>query len=185
MLEYASSKVSRLRPTMGGCVRYLVVLTAVLSCTQTAGAAPPFGGNVCGLLTAKQVTAISGVTANCKNEPPLSGPGQGSKQYTGNWAGVTTKSPALQVTVVKYTDPGVLKLAVHNLKQGLPGGAPKKVTGIGDAAYEAKGAPDTGPGIHVAIGKYIAYINLATVGGPPLSPSLLEPIAKDVVAKLS
>ena len=168
---------------MGSCVRYVVVVAAVLSCTQTAGAALRFGGNVCGLLTAKQATAISGVTAKCTNEAPL--PGPGSNQYTGNWAGVTTKSPALQVTVVKYTDPGVLKLAVHNLKQGLPGGTPKKVTGIGDAAFEAKGPPDTGPGIHVAIGTYIAYINLATVGGPPLSPSLLEPIAKDIVAKLS
>jgi hypothetical protein len=170
---------------MRACVRYVVVVAAVLSCTQTAGAALRFGGNVCGLLTAKQVTAISGVTAKCKNEAPLPGPLPGSTQYAGNWAGVTTKSPALQVTVVKYPDPGMLKLAVHNLKQGLPGGTPKKVTGIGDAAYEAKGPPDTGPGINVAIGKYIAYINLATVGGPQLSPSLLEPIAKDVVAKLS
>jgi hypothetical protein len=98
---------------------------------------------------------------------------------------VTPKSPGLQVTVVHYTDPGFLKLADHNLKQGLPGGTPKKVVGIGDAAYEAKGPPSTGPGIHVAIGNYIAYINLSQVGGPPLAPSLLHPIAKDVVAKLS
>ena len=170
---------------MRGCIRSVVVVAVVLACTQTAGAAPTFGGNVCGLLTAKQVTAISGVTGKCKNEAPLSGPLPGSKQYTGNWAGATARSPALQVTVVRYTDAGALKLALQNLKQGLPGGTPKKVTGIGDAAYEAKGPPGTGSGIHVAIGKYIAYINLATVGGSPLSPSLLEPIAKDVVAKLS
>ena len=160
----------------------MVVLAAVLATAPVAGAAQAFKGNVCGLLTAKQVTAIQGVTAACKNAAPL--PGPGSKQYTGNWAGATPKSPGLQVTVVHYTDPGVLQLAVHNLKQGLPGGTPTKVTGIGDAAYEAKGPAGNGPGIHVAIGKYIAYINL-TQGGPALSPSVLEPIAKDVVAKLT
>jgi hypothetical protein len=167
---------------MGVCVRYVVVVAAVLCCAQTAGAAPVFSGNVCGVLTASQVTAISGVTAKCKNEAPL--PAPGGKQYVGDWAGLTTKSPSLQVTVVKYTDRGALQLAVHNLKQGLPVGTPKKVAGIGDAAYEAKGPPNTGPGIHVAIGNYVAYINLS-VRGPSVSPSLLEPIAKDVVAKLS
>jgi hypothetical protein len=167
---------------MRGRVRYAVVVAALLCCAQTAGAAPVFSGNVCGLLTAKQVTAISGVTAKCKNEAPI--PALGGKQYVGDWAGLMATSPSLQVTVVKYADPGALQLAVHNLKQGLSGGTPKKVTGIGDAAYEAKGPPDAGPGIHVAIGKYIAYINLS-VRGPSSSPTLLEPIAKDVVAKLS
>jgi hypothetical protein len=162
-------------------VRQLIVLLATLAVASPAAARPAaFNGNVCGLLTANQVTAISGVTAKCKNDAPL--PGPGSKQYTGNWAGVTTKSPTLQVTVVKYTDPSVLQLAVHNLKQGLPGGTPKKVTGIGDAAYEAKGASEAG--IHVAVGKYIAYISLGEIGKTP-SPALIEPVAKDVAAKLS
>jgi hypothetical protein len=164
-------------------VRQLVVVLAMLAAASPASArSAAFSGNVCALLTAKQVTAISGVTAKCKNAAPL--PGPGSKQYTGNWAGATTRSPTLQVTVVHYIDPGALQLAVHNLKQGLPGGTPKKVAGIGDGAYEAKGVGN-GPGIHVAIGKYIAYINASSVGGPPLLPSVLEPIAKDVVAKLS
>jgi hypothetical protein len=167
---------------VGGRVRYTVVLAALLAAAPAAGAAPAFKGNVCGLLTAKQVTAIPGVTSSCKNAAPL--PALGGKQYTGNWAGATTKSPTLQVTVVAYSDPGALQLAVHNLKQGLPGGTPKKVTGIGDGAYEAKGVGN-GPGIHVAIGKDIAYINVSYVGGPQLAPSVLEPIAKDVVAKLS
>jgi hypothetical protein len=166
-----------------GYAPYGVAIAAVLITASAAAAPPTFKGNVCALLTAKQVTAISGVTAKCKNVPPL--PGPGSTQYVGNWAGVTSKSPALQVTVVKYTDPGVLQLAVHNLKQGLSGGTPTKVAGIGDAAFEAKGTASAGPGIHGAIGKYIAYISLSTVGGAALSPTLLEPVAKDVVAKLS
>ncbi len=158
-----------------------MVLLATLAVAAPAAARPaPFSGDVCGLLTAKQVTVISGVTGQCKNDTPL--PGPGSEQYTSNWAGVTKKSPALQVTVVKYTDPGVLQLAVHNLKQGLSGGTPTKVTGIGDAAYEAKGAFEAG--IHVAVGKYIAYISLSEIGKTP-SLALIEPVAKDVAAKLS
>ena len=95
--------------------------------------------------------------------------------------GLTPKSPTVQVTVAVYTDSGALKLAKQNLKQGLPG-PPKKVSGIGSAAYEAKGALSAG--IHVAVGKYIAYISLNTIGTPPKSATVLEPLAKAVAAHL-
>jgi hypothetical protein len=164
----------------GGIFRLIVVPVAVLVATASASASPAFKGNVCALLTAKQVTAINGVTARCKNKPTL--PGLGSKIYEGDWMGATSKSPTLQVTLAVYSDSGALKLADHNLEQGLPGGTPQKVTGIGDAAYEAKGAFEAG--IHVAVGKYIAYISLGEIGKTP-SPALIEPVAKDVAAKLS
>ena len=167
---------------MGGRVRFVVVLAAVLVTAPVAGAAPAFKGNVCGLLTAKQVAAIPGVTSSCKNAPPL--PALGGKQYEGDWAGVGPKSPTLQVTIGAYSDSGALQLAVHNLKQGFSGGTPKKVAGIGDAAYEAKGN-GLGPGIHVAIGKYIAYISATSIGAPKPTLAELEPIAKHVVATLS
>jgi hypothetical protein len=167
---------------MGGHARYVVVLAAVLAMAPVAGAAPVFKGNVCGLLTAKQVAAIPGVTSSCKNAAPL--PALGGKQYEGDWAGVTPKSPTLQVTIGAYSDPTALQLAVHNLKQGFSGGTPMKVAGIGNAAYEAKGN-GFGPGIHVAIGKYIAYISATSIGAPKPTLAQLEPIAKDVAAKLS
>jgi hypothetical protein len=162
----------------------VVVLAAALVAVSIAGAAPVFKGNVCGLLTAKQVTAVPGLTSSCKNQAPLPGPLPGSKEWTGNWAGVTPKSTTLQVTVAKFTDPGSLQMAVHNLKQGLPGGTPKKVTGIGDGAYEAKGS-GFGPGLNVAVGNYVAYLVLSSTGDPKPTLAQLEPIAKDVVAKLS
>jgi hypothetical protein len=149
-----------------------------------AGAAPAFKGNVCGLLTAKQVTAVPGLTSACKNAAPLPGPLPGSKEWTGNWSGTTPKSPTLQVTVVKFADPGTLQLAVHNLKQGMSGGTPKKVVGIGNAAYEAKGN-GFGPDINVAIGNYVAYLALSSIGTPKPTLAEIEPIAKDVVASLS
>ena len=145
-----------------------------------AAATPASKVDVCGLLTAKQVTAIAGVSAKCKNLAAQ--PGPGSTLYVGNWAGLTPKSATLQVTVAVYSDPGVLHLAVHNLKQGLPGGVPKPVAGIGTAAYEATGA--MAAGIHVAVGNDVLYITMTDVGAPPKSAAVVEPVAKDVVAKL-
>jgi hypothetical protein len=145
-----------------------------------AGAAPAFNGNVCGLLTAKQATAISGVSSKCTNAKPSQG--LGSKIYIGNWSGLKPTSPTLQVTIAVYGDAGALQLATRNLKQGLPGGPPKKVSGIGEAAYEATGA--MGAGIHVAVGKNIAYISLSTPGTTPKSAAVVEPVAKAVAARL-
>ena len=162
----------------------MVVLVAVLVTAPIAGAAPVFSGNVCGLLTAKQVAGIPGVASSCKNAAPLPGPLPGSKEWTGNWAGTTPRSATLQVTIVKFADSGTLQLAVHNLKQGFSGGTPKKVAGIGYAAYEAKGN-GLGPGINAAIGNYIAYLSATSIDAPKPTLAELEPIAKDVVAKLS
>ena len=152
---------------------------AALATASAAGAAPGFKGNVCAMVPARQVTAIAGVSSKCTNAKPSQGPG--SRIYVGNWPGQTPKSPTVQVTVAVYTDTGALQLAKQNLKQGLPG-PPKKVAGIGSAAYEAKGALSVG--IHVSVGKYIVYINLNTIGTPPKSATALEPLAKAVAARL-
>ena len=53
---------------------------------------------------------------------------------------------------------------------------------IGSAAYEGKGALSAG--IHVSVGKYIAYISLNTIGTPPKSAAVIEPLAKAVAARL-
>ncbi len=160
-------------------LRLAVLVVAALATASAAGAAPGFKGNVCGMVSAKQVTAIAGVSSKCTSAKPSQGPG--STIYVGNWAGLTPKSPTVQVTVAVYTDTGALQMAKQNLKQGLPG-PPKKVAGIGSAAYEAKGALSVG--IHVAVGKYIAYISLNTIGTPPKSATVLEPLAKAVAARL-
>ena len=159
--------------------RLTLPVVAALATASAAGAAPGFNGNVCAMVPTKQVTAIAGVSSKCTNAKPSQGPG--STIYVGNWAGLTPKSPTVQVTVAVYTDTGALQLAKQNLKQGLPG-PPKKVAGIGSAAYEAKGALSVG--IHVAVGKYIAYISLNTIGTPPKSATVLEPLAKAVATRL-
>ena len=98
--------------------------------------------------------------------------GPGSTIYVGNWAGLTAKSPTVQVTVALYSDTGAFQLAEQNLKQGLPG-PPKKVAGIGSAAYEAKGALSVG--IHFAVGKYIVFVSLNTIGRRRSRPPCSSP----------
>ena len=155
-----------------------VVLGALVT-ASVAGAVPVFKGNVAGWSPPSRPPRSPVCRRNAPAPTPLQGPG--STIYVGNWAGLSKTSPTLQVTVAVYTDPGALKLARQNLKQGLPG-PPKKVAGIGSAAYEAKGALSAG--IHVAVGKYVAYITLATTGAPPKSATVLEPLAKAVAARL-
>jgi hypothetical protein len=156
-----------------------VSLLAALATASAAGARSNFNGNVCRLASAKQVTAIAGVSSNCTNARPSKGPG--STIYAGDWAGKTSRSPRVQVTVAFYTDLGVLQLAKSNLKQGLPG-KPRKVAGIGSAAYEATGGLSTG--IHFNVGKYVVYLTLNAVGKPPRSTPPLEALAKAIAARL-
>jgi hypothetical protein len=157
------------------------VAVLVVLVTSAPGAAKGgFAGNVCALLTAKQASS-TGATAACKNAAPL--PGPGSTDYTANWAGTTTTSPSLQVTVASYSDTGLLALARKNLKQGL-NGPPVKVTvkGLG-VIYEAKGAAASG--LHFATGKYVVYIVLGSLKTPPNAPSSLVPLAMAVKAGLA
>jgi hypothetical protein len=164
----------------GGIVRLSFVVAAVLVVSAPAAASPKFNGNVCALLTPAQVTAITGVSAKCNNQPPL--PGMGAKTYVGDWAALMPKGPTLQVTVSVYSNPGWLAKAIHNLEQGM-NGPPKKVTGIGLGAYEATGSYAVG--IHTYVGKNLIYISLSEVGKTPSSPALIAGVTKDVVAKLS
>jgi hypothetical protein len=61
----------------------------------------------------------------------------GGKDYVGTWEGPPTTS--LEITIESLTDKGMLGLARSNLKQRLVGPS-KSAAGIGDKAYESKGA---------------------------------------------
>ena len=159
--------------------RLTLAVFVVLALAEPAEARSNFNRNVCTLLSAKQVTAVPGVSTNCTNAKPSRG--LGATNYIGNWAGKTPRSARLQVTVSLYTDTGALQLARRNLKQGLPG-PPRKVAGIGSAAYEAIGALSSG--VHFATGKYVVYVSLNTIGSPPRSTVSIEGIAKAIASKL-
>ena len=152
---------------------------AALVLAAPASARPAFAGKVCGLVPAKQIAAVPALSLNCTNARPSKGPG--STLYLGNWAGKTARSPRLQVTIVLYTDSGALQLAQRNLAQGLPG-TPKKVAGIGTAAYVGVGGSSAG--IHFSLGKYIAYVILNTRGPSSRSTGSVDALAKAVAARL-
>ena len=101
--------------------------------------------------------------------------------YGGNWAGKTARSPRLQVTVSVYSDRGLLKVAKRNLNQGLVG-APKKVTGIGGAAFAAAGA--SAAEIHFAVGKDVIAVVVTTIGKPPRVTPALKALAAAIAANL-
>jgi hypothetical protein len=158
----------------------IVALLAALAAAATAGARSSFTGNVCGLVSARQIATIPGLSSRCTTTRPSRGPG--STIFTGNWAGKTPSSPHLQVTIAAYADQGALQLAKRNLKQGFPGGAPRKVPGIGSAAYEATGAGAIG--LHLSVGKYVAYLILTGGSNPRRSSASLETLAKSIAARL-
>ena len=159
-----------------------VALGALVLATSASAQTASFTGNVCKFVPTAKVTAIPGVSAKCAETPAALG--LGSKIYVGDWAGKSAKSPTVQVTISHYTDSGALQLATRNLKQGLPGGTPKALTGIGAKAYEATAAFSTG--IHFLVGKYIVYLSVNDIGKNPTvaERTPFEALAKAVAAKL-
>ena len=158
-----------------------VAAIAGLVLTSAANARPVFDGKVCGLLTTKQIATVPGLSPACTNARPTKG--LGSTLYEGNWPGKTPTSPILQITIARYTDSGALQLGKRNLPQGLPGGLPKKVAGIGAGAYEAIGASSVG--IHFTVGSYIGYASLNTRGTASRSlETTLERLARAAAARL-
>lgn len=155
---------------------FVAVAIIVATAAAPAAAGPSFAGNVCRLVTTRQIAAIPGVSTRCTNMRPAQGPG--STIHVGHWAGKTPGSPGLQVTVTSYADQGALQLAKRNLGQGLPG-TPKRVSGIGAAAYEATGTGSSA--IRFAVGKYVVYV-IATPAPRSLRP--LEALARAVAAGL-
>jgi hypothetical protein len=156
----------------------VVVSFALLAGAAAASAAAPsFSGNVCRLLTAAQMTAVKGLSSRCANGKPA--PAPGGRNYIGNWAAKSGTTPTLQVTVSKYTDSGWLARAKSNLKQGLVA-TPKKVAGIGSAAYEAAG-PSSAE-VRFVKGKDIVDVVFSARARPSLAP--VEKLAKTIAGEL-
>lgn len=161
--------------------RLITVLALASLAAATSAAARPtsFAGNVCRLLTAKQVAAVQGVAPKCTNAAPM--PGPGAKIFSASWPGKTPRSSTLQVTISAYADKGLLARAKQNLDQGLPG-PPRKVAGFGGGAYEAFGAGSAA--MHFAVGKDVVVVILTSVARSARTTSELQAVAKAVAARV-
>ena len=173
------SEPTGMRSTLGTRLcRLSVVLSALAICGSAGAHSAAFKGNVCKFVPAKAIASVPGITSACTEQAPLTAPG--GTDYVGTWKG-STPTTSLQITISVFNDPDWLGRARSNLKQGLLA-TPKKVAGIGDAAYEAKNF--AGVEIKTDVGKYIAIVVLSSVKDPPKSPAMIVPLTKAVVAAL-
>ncbi len=145
----------------------------------TANAGGSFTGNVCGLLTAKQVATVV-AAGKCTREPKVSL--AGAADYHGYW-GANPASPKLPYLSFQInTGPSAyMQRAKTTLPQAvLIAGPPVKATGIGSLAYEAAGP--TREAVSFLAGEYICTI----VVQKPKTKSLaaLNKVARVVAAKL-
>lgn len=157
--------------------RALVALAvAAVVAAPAAYASRAFSGNPCSLVTGKQLAAF-GISGSCK-PTTLSGPGFTASTAIWN----LTSTPHLSVGVHTYASASgpAWDIAMKTLKL-LPGGQGRKVSGIGNVAYETGGGSAIAA-INFVVGKQIVNVNLHAKGAVSLNQ--LDALAKSVAAKL-
>lgn len=163
----------------------LTVVLASLSAAVVAGGAPTasgkadarvaFSGDVCSMLTLKQVASVNVTPLKCTTQKPIKG--SGSTTYYGNWGG-TGLAPHLAVSIVAYTDATAFQRAKMFLGQ-FPGA--KKVSGIGSAAYES--TVSTPYMLNFIVGKDVVDLGLQPKQ-PLKSAAAFSALAKAIAGKL-
>ncbi len=161
-------------------LRLAIVIAAVVAAGAiTPSAEAAFSGDVCGLLTAKQVATVRVTPLKCAAEKSFATPTV--TNYSGNWGETGATGPELTMTIVLYKNSNVFKVVQKNLRTGAGFGKTKKVSGIGSLAYESKSGSLAWVGF--VVGHYIVGLNLRT-SGTVKSISTLEALAKAVAGKL-
>jgi hypothetical protein len=100
------SSRSSLTIVLASAVALLVVLLPARA-TASSASAERFGGDVCGLLSAKLVATVH-APAKCTNRPTIHG--AGSTTYYGTWGSIAT-FPNLSVSVVSFQSKSALQTA--------------------------------------------------------------------------
>jgi hypothetical protein len=159
----------------------LIVFASLLLCAAAAAgpsssdARLAFSGNVCGLLTSKQVATVKVTPLKCSSQKPIKG--SGGTLYYGNWGG-TGLASHLSVSVDVHGDAAGLQQAKKFLGQ-FPHA--KKVSGIGSLAYESTaGDPAM---LNFVVGNVVVNVGLQTKQ-PLTSMAALTALGKAIAAKL-
>jgi hypothetical protein len=157
--------------SMGGVVVVGVAPTA----SANTGVRFAFSGDVCSLLTPKQVASVNVTPLKCSTQKPIKG--SGGTLYFGNWGG-TGLAPHLSVSVDAHSDAAGLQQAKGSLGH-FPNA--KKVSGIGSVAYESSsGNPAM---LNFIIGEDVVEIGLQTKQ-PLKSAAAFTALAKAIAGKL-
>ena len=153
----------------------IVIAGSTPTALAGAGARTAFSGDVCSLLTLKQVATVNVTPLKCTNQKPIKG--SGGTLYYGNWGG-TGLAPHLAVSIDAHTDATGLQQAKAALGH-FPNA--KKVSGIGSVAYESTaGNPAM---LNFIIGKDVVEIGLQTKQ-PLKSVAAFNALAKAIAGKL-
>ena len=139
-----------------------------------AGARTAFNGNVCSLLSAKQVAAVH-APSKCTHR--TSSGSAGTDNY-GTWGSATGPHLSVAVNTYQSTTSSAFKLAKKYLGE-LPNA--KKVSGVGSLAWES--SQGTVTVLNFVVGHDICNLSL-TSAQPSKSLSPVIALAKVVAAKL-
>ena len=149
-------------------------LVAAALVAPAAVARPAFTGNVCSLLSARQVAAVH-VPSKCTHD---SSTGSASTLYSGSWG--TATGPHLSITVNSFQSArsSAFQLAKKYLGQ-IPNA--KSVGGIGSLAWASRQGNATT--INFVVGHVTCQLGLITAK-PPKSLAPAIALAKAIAAKL-
>jgi hypothetical protein len=156
-----------------------VAAVAILVGVARAGVEGNFSGNVCSLLSAKQVASVVAATT-CTPEPKVAA--AGITDYHGYWGASPASSTRPYLSFqINTGNAAYLRQSRATLPQTLMiAGTPKKIAGIGSYGYEATGPTRTAIGFQA--GKYICTIVVQKAKGRSLSS--FNKLAKIVAGKL-
>jgi hypothetical protein len=147
---------------------------AVALAAPVASARTAFNGNVCSLLSAKQVAAVH-VPSKCTRRTSS---GSGVTIYVGTWGSVSGPHLSVAVDAYQSTTGSAFKLAKQYLGQ-LPNA--KKVSGVGGLAWES--SQGTVTMLNFVVGHDVCNLGLTTAQ-PVKSLAPVIALAKAIAAKL-
>jgi len=170
--------------------RFRLILAVTASLLVAAVASAPglarsqFSGNVCGLLSAKQVAKVQVAPPTCtvKPMPPLA-----VKAYSGYWGKPPTSAAlgqgkSLQLDV-STGDATFLQNTQKTMQAEISSGRFKKLSGLGSIALQGTSVLNPkNTAISFIVHKY--YVELTLLNGSPAGKAALLGLAKAVAAKL-
>jgi hypothetical protein len=163
--------VSKLRHP---CALAVAAAIAVVLAVPMASARTAFSGNVCSLLTAKQVAAVH-VPSKCTRRTSSR---SGSTDYYGTWGSASGPRLSVSVDAFQSTTSPAFKLATKYLGQLRNA---KKVSGVGSLAWES--SVGTVTMVNFVVGHDVCNLGLTTAQ-PVKSLAPVIALAKAIATKL-
>jgi hypothetical protein len=152
-----------------------LLVGAVAAASTASSARLAFSGDVCSLLTSKQVASVKVTPLKCSGQKPIKG--SGGTLYYGSWGG-TGLAPHISVSVNVTSGAAGLQQAKKFLGQ-FPHA--KKVSGVGSLAYvSTSGDPAM---LNFVVGKNVVDLGVQTKQ-PLTSVAALTALGKAIAAKL-